>query len=101
MERRIFGERWSASECSRCRHGCATSLHDNEDFKIGGKTVSEIRSLTSCHDKEHKHEDEIIRKKEFSGSEDTLLKETRGNKVLKCMYANVRSIVSVQKRAEL
>src|SRR6218665_975605 len=92
---------WSASECSRCRHGCATSLHDDEDFKLGGKTVSEVRSLTSCHEKEHKHEGEIIRKKEFSGSEDIILKETRGNNVLKCMYANVRSIVSVQKRAEL
>src|SRR6218665_3677444 len=64
-------------------------------------TVSEVRSLTSCHEKEHKHEGEIIRKKQFSGSEDIILKETRGSKVLKCMYANVRSIVSVQKRAEL
>jgi len=101
LERRIFGERWSASERSRCRHGCATSLHDDEDFKLGGKTVSEVRSLTSCHEKKHKNEGEIIREKKSSGSEDIILKETRGNKVLKCMYANVRSIVSVQKGAEL
>src|SRR6218665_356173 len=96
-----FGERWSASECSRCRHGCATSLHDDEDLKLGGKTVSEVRSLTSCHEKEHKNEGEIIRKKDSRDSEYIILNETRGNKVLKCMYANVRSIVSVQKRAEL
>src|SRR6218665_2797906 len=92
LERRIFGERWSASECSRCRHGCATSLHDDEDFKLGGKTVSEVRNLTSFHKKEHKNGGKIVRKKESSGSEDIIQKETRGSKLLKCMYANVRSI---------
>src|SRR6218665_2781353 len=76
---------------------------DDEDFKHGGKTVSEVRKKShySCHKKEHKNEREIIRKKDSSGSEDIRHKETRGNKVLKCVYANVRSIASVQKRAEL
>jgi len=34
-----------------CRRGCTTSLLDDEDFKLGGKTVSEVRTLTSCHRK--------------------------------------------------
>ena len=42
---------------------------------------------------EHKNGGEIIRKMESSGSEDTRHKESRGKKVLKCMYANLRSIV--------
>ena len=78
-----------------------TWLRDKSYFKLGGKTVSEVRSLTSCHKTEHKNEGKIVRKNESSGSEDIIHKETRGNKILKCMYANVRSIVSVQKRAEL
>src|SRR6218665_3396926 len=97
----IFGERWSASECSRCRHGCATSLHDDEDFKRGGKTVSEVRSLTSCHEKEHKNEGEIIRKKDSSGSECMILKETRGNKVLKCMYAKCKKYCERSKKSRI
>src|SRR6218665_2177961 len=70
------------------------------NFK-GGKTVSEVRRLTNCHKNEHKNQEKIIRKTESSGREGRRHKETRGNKVLKCMYANVRSIVSVHKRAEL
>src|SRR6218665_1024539 len=93
LERQIFGERWSASECSRCWHGCATSLHDDEDFKLGGKTVREVGSLTSCQKMEHKNEGKRIRKMESSGSEDIRHKESRGNKVLQYMHANVRSIV--------
>src|SRR6218665_278813 len=89
LERRIFGERRAASECSRCRHGCATSLHDDEDSKLGGKTVSEVRRITNCHKNEQNKQEKIIRKTESSGREGRRHKETRGNKGLKCMYANV------------
>src|SRR6218665_2703058 len=72
--------------------------------KLGGKTVTEARRLSSCHKNEHKNEGKTTRKtesssrkKESGSSEDSRHKETRGNKVLKCMYANVRSIVRVQK----